>query len=383
MNEPEERTQAVFQILCSLGHTEFVYLLADLYSIRGWAPSITTGDPDTVGDLVANQVLPEPKSLAAYYYDGEGLSKEELGERLDRLHQDQLIVIVSGAPSDGAISLSRRNPVSIIGVGDIAEEIVRSSTLDVLRDHIPEESPLLDEYEALFSQIPKQTEREDGTMDGRSTDDEADQSTDDKSDESVVDDNPRKSGHTSPTDIPTLSENAIGTEGEFYGMEYLGHDFVSGNDDSGTLVGIEVFAKEHDIEIWPEKVSIQIASGYSYQCIKGYDAPLVNPLVSQLSSVWRGDSRVDIPAGGRVKMLLFFNSADPVQIKSIRYSKSYHLLFQMNRKQIEPRTGHNSSSTFSTEIGVSSNSSPNKQTNLPTEVRTLIDSLGYQIRTVE
>jgi hypothetical protein len=41
--------------------------------------------------------------------------------------------------------------VSIIGIGDIAEEIVRSSTLDVLRDHIPEENPLLDEYGALFS----------------------------------------------------------------------------------------------------------------------------------------------------------------------------------------------------------------------------------------
>lgn len=90
-------------------------------------------------------------------------------------------------------------------------------------------------------------------------------------------------------------------------MEYLGHDFVSGNDESGTLVGIEVFTKEHDIEIWPEKFSIKISSGYSYQCIKGYDAPLVNPLVSQLPSVWREDSRVDIPAGGRVKILLLLN----------------------------------------------------------------------------
>lgn len=380
MTSLEDKTQGAFEVLRSLGHTEFVYLLADLYSIRGWEPSITTGDPEEAGDLVANQILPEPKSLAVYYYDTEGLSKDKLSERFDRLQQDQLIVIVDGAPSDEAISFSHRHPVSIIGVGDIAKEIVFSSTLDVLRDHIPEESPLLDEHEGLFSQLPEQPERNNGTVDEVSTDSEDDQSIDDRSDESVgVDD-----GHTMPVTSSTLSEDVPGTEGEFYGMEYLGHDFVTGDEESGTLVAIEAFAKDYDITIRSENFTIQTESDYSYQGSDGRDIDLLGSIVGQLSSLWKGSGmESEIPTGGRVKILLFFDTSGPVNIKNIRYSGTYQFLFSMHWEQLEKETGYDAKHKFSTDIILSTAPSSDDQLELPTEIQSEISQLGYTISDME
>lgn len=401
VTDHEDEVQAVFEILTSLSHSEIAHILGDVYSIYGWKPTLTTDDHDTPGILVVNQILPEPKSLVIHYYGEDVLTDQELKDRLEKLDHHQLVVIVESAPTDQAVGFARHAPVSILGVGDIAEEIVASSMLDVLRANIPDTDPLLDKYDGLFSQLPEQTETDGEAVDDTAVDGEADESTDDTTDESiddndtdgdtdqsadgeteeVVDDTSRESEHVAPT---TLSEDAVRTEGEFFGMEHLGHDFVSGDDMAGTLVAIEVFAKEYDITIDPRNFTIQLMSGYSYQGSDGRDIDLLHSIVGQLSSTWKGSNkRSEVPAGGRIKLLLFFDTDRPDNIKSIRYSGQYQFLFSMHWEQLEEETGYDAQHTFSIDMGLSADPSPAKQPELPTDVRSELAKLGYTIVDVE
>lgn len=362
MTVPEEETQSVFKILQSLSHTEFVYLLADLYSIRGWVSSITTGDPDTVGDVVVSQILPEPKSIGVYYYDDEGLSKEELSERLEDLNQDKLIIVVSGAPSDEAMSLSQQNPVSIIGVGDIAEDVVHNSTIDVLREHIGEESPLLNKHKELFNQHSKRSDS--------STD-----STREPSSEVVE--------NESTTPATTRLGGTIEAENEFYSVEYLGHGFVSGDEGTGTVVALEISAKEHDMQIKPTHFSLQDASDYAYQGLES-DIPLLDPVVDRLSPPWRGASEsTPVPRKGRIKLLLLFASSDPVAISRIQHSCKLQDLLELNIMEIKSETDYHDTDHVDIELQFQTDSEPIAQSNLPVEVSNVIDDLDYTIHMAE
>lgn len=347
-----DEVQAVFEILTSLSHSEIAHILGDVYSIYGWKPTLTTDDDDTPGHLVVNQILPEPKSLVIHYYGEDVLTDQELEDRLEKLDHHQLVVIVESAPTDQAVGFARHAPVSILGVGDIAEEIVASSMLNVLRANIPDTDPLLEKYDGLFSQLPEQTETSEEPVDDTSADGGADESTDDATDEFVEEDAtdvetpsegtvtadsedlPEKAVYQQSADHPTLSDQSAGAQNQFFGVSYLGHECVEIEDSTVLFLAIEVFAKEYDIKLRPEHLTAHSAEQFSYEAARPRNIPLYNAVASELSAPWVTD-RTTISAGSKVNYLAAFTVPASTELQKVRYSSSLKNLLTMSNSQID------------------------------------------------
>jgi hypothetical protein len=171
----------------------------------------------------------------------------------------------------------------------------------------------------------------------------------------------------------TIDDGQIGSSGPIFGIIYLGYEFVSTQEEIGLLCAFEVFSKNYDIDIRPEKFKLFNQDGYSFDGQSSYDSKIVDSLSTELDEPWNFDGRSGkIPAGGKIKKLIFFQTGNSGPVSGIRYSAEYSRLFSMRNSQIEDVTGLGRYDWTSLDLEISE-SRP-----LPEPVAKELNALGNQ-----
>lgn len=159
----KRENQKLLRILQELEHTEFIYILADLCQTRGWHTYLNIGDTSTAVDLVANQIFPQPQSLAVIYFSQGKLTSQKIQEYSTDLDQDCTTIIAKDQPSEEALEVSSNSDINIISLGDLAQEIIMNSRIDIVKSNINKNSNLRENHTEFFEQTASvdQGERDD------------------------------------------------------------------------------------------------------------------------------------------------------------------------------------------------------------------------------
>jgi hypothetical protein len=363
---PDEQSQIILNILQELDHTDMVYLLGDLCAIRGWDPQVTIGNTSTSGDLIARSFIPAPESIALFIAGGADLTSEQLQKFAKQSNEDRLTVVtrdyVNRTEFEGEID----ERIRFLSDDDLVREILITSTIDILGSYLPDDSPYQDELAQWMDENQEIPQQESTVSDEPVPVEDTDKSTENNG--SASDMATDQTDYQTAETIPEQAADSIGAECQFYGMEYLGHDYVPHEEEPAMLIAFEVFAKEYDIEIRPNKFSLYSHDGFSYDGAKTWRIEWMTSVLEKLSHPWAGSIKT-IPAGGRIKFLAFIPTSEPVEPKKIRYSSNYYGLFTLSDEQIKTQLGKEIGTEVSTEMALDTTGRKKEFLGLPDEVQ--------------
>lgn len=298
---PKEQTQVVFEALQELNHTDFIYLLGDLCAYRGWDPEVRLGYAETYSDLVAYQVLPLTKSVALIYIDQGELTKDQVRKYVDSLSVDKLTIVVNNQPTEEAVTVASDNGIGIIGLRDVAKELVLLSVTDVLLSYLPEDGAIATEFEKEISNNPvsdtdSYVKKEDSADPGESPAD-----------------SPSASGPDSGSSpFGNLSERTLDdsfTEDTVMGIKFTGAKYFETPDElkNGYILSLEVASKGLSIRYWGKYLSVQDTDGFTHDAMAKSDELKALSKTNRLPSPWKikngGKWSASIPRSGKIKTL--------------------------------------------------------------------------------
>lgn len=350
---PDQLSRTILNILQELDHTDMVYLLGDLCAIRGWDPQVTIGDTSTPGDLIARSYIPAPESVALVVADEADVTSTRVQQFAKQSDEDRLS-IVTGGPVDRLKSAEEvHGTIGFLSHEDLVREILITSTADILETYLPGDSPYRNELAQLTAATQETPSQESILSDEPvpATETEGPESGS-KSANNGESDSETTTDQRNYQTAETISERAtdsIGAECEFFRIEYIGHDYAPAEDESGMFVAFDVFAKEYDIEIRPNHFFLYSSEGLSYEGARPWKTDWVTSVLKKLPPSWGG--RIDtVPAGGRIKYLVFVPTSEPVEPEKIRYTSNYAGLFTLSDEQIENQLGNGTRTEVSTEM---------------------------------
>jgi hypothetical protein len=361
---PDEQSQIILNILQELDHIDMVYLLGDLCAIRGWDPQVTIGNTSTSGDLIARSFIPAPESIALFVAGSADLTSEQLQKFAKQSNEDRLTVVtrdyVNRTEFEGEID----ERIRFLSDDDLVREILITSTIDILGTYLPDDSPYQDELAQWMDENQEISQQESTVSEEPVPAEDPDKSTDNNGSASDV-----TTDQADSQTVETISQEAPDSnaaECKFFGMEYLGHNYVAKEDDPGILMAFEVFAKEYDIKISASNFSLYSQEGFSYDGVLRME--WMRSVYNKLSAPW-GRGTDTVPKGGRIKFLAFFPTSEPVEPEKIRYSQIYYGLFNLSEEQIRDQLGKDINTEVSTEMALDTTSREGESLGLPDEVQ--------------
>lgn len=372
---PKEQAQVVFEALQELSHTDFTYLLGDLCAYRGWDPEVRLGDAETPGDLVVHQVLPLTESVALIYIDQGELTGDQVRKYIDRHNVDKLTIVVNNQPTEEAMTVASDNGIGLIGLGDIAKEIILLSATDVLLSYLPEDGAIATELEKDISNNPvpdttsytqQETEKEDSTDPNESTADSPSESD-------------PNSGSSPFGNISEQTLDDSFTEDIVIGIKFTGAKYYETPDDleDGYILSLEVASKGLATKYWGKRLSVQDTDGFTHEAMSKSDELKALKEADSLPSPWKikdgWNWSASIPRSGKIKTLAIVPCVPGTRFSTWSYEHSTWAIEEDDDliEETVPKNEFKLKGTFEDwDVLLDSG--------LPDEVEKGLTSLGYQ-----
>lgn len=366
---PDKQSQTILNAIKELDHTEVVYLLGDLCAIRGWDPQVTIGDTRTPGDLIARSFIPTPESIAILVTDGADLTSEKLQQFVNQSNEDRITIVTRDYINKTEYEGDIDETLGFLSFEGLAREVLITSTADILKTYIPDDSTYQDDLEQLIAENQEAAPQKSTVSEEPVPAEDADELSSD--DESTSGEETDQTDYQAAETIPEQPENSISVENEFYGMEYLGHEYAPIEEGGGIFVALEIVAKEYDIDIRPSHFSLHSSEEFSYDGARPYRTDWLKTILKELPAPW-GGSIETISAGGKIKFLAFFPTSGTLKLEKIRYTSNYAGLLTLSDEQIENQLGKGIGTETSTEILIGETNSKKGLSGLPDEVEKAI-----------
>jgi hypothetical protein len=347
MPETDALEEAVFQAIQNLSHTDTVYFFGDLCAVNGWNPRVTIGDDETAADLIATRTIPHPESIAFVNFDDGTPSSSYVDDLLQGITADRVTILVHEPPSRELVDRAGAETFSFLGLGDLTAEVSRISVVEYLQKYFAEDSDTFERLGRFVTTVQTQTSEPAGS-ESDERDDSAAEPDEEGASEGDIDEEPDPEipvqdlpeTYERGTSKTTIEQDQIGSSGSIFGIIYLGHDWVSTREESGVVCAFDVFAKEYDIEIRPDQFTVHVDDGFSFEGQSSRESKMIDALSTQLDPPWVfGGYSEEIPAGGKVKKLVFFPTGASESLSGVRHSTKYTRLLTMGTSQIEDHTG--------------------------------------------
>lgn len=295
MITPEQAEQLIGEILSSLGHVDFAYVVADICTLAGWDTEVGIGNPETVGDVVAMQSFPHPHTVSVVCQTDGGLTRDELADLHESARQDALLVVVAQAqPSAETIEFARAEGILLFSPYDLAPDIVSEAGIELINQYVGRDEELSTEFVKEMEQLVAFKQELEAT-DSRAG--------------------------TGPPDLPQAGTRPIvqtaDTRVGVYGIEYL----MADGDIDVVLVAVRL---EHatDAQFSPDEFTLETANRGKFTGAVPESESDVGQLVQKLASVIEPEwttSTSRLPAGEIMRCLVLFEVAGDVELTSIKY----------------------------------------------------------------
>jgi hypothetical protein len=290
METDEKEIQLLTTILDDFRHSTFLSFVSDICFTKGLQSQLTIGDPETTGGLLVGQTFPTVQTIEVVYHDSGPLTKSDLQDYIDNFEQtphSELTIISREQPSSDMRAVADDHDIGLLGLADVAQEVTVMAALEVVANYVEDDEELLANHTSTLVDI--------GYYSGSR-------------------DSPSRGG-------------SVGVSNQFLELELLGYDMYTSNDNgtSGMLVAMEAKAKACDLDFDVENFTFHATDEYAFSGVNrdrhdDESKELVVSLNKALTGEWSDYVYgLEVPAGGRVKFVVYF----PVQVEKtlsrIRY----------------------------------------------------------------
>lgn len=301
-----EISNRLSRLLHDLDHTTLTYFVADIYQLQGWDAEIRVGESNTEGDLVLSQYLPYPRSVNFHIQVNEQLEKQWLEGVLTRtqFHSGTAItILVHEQPTTGALELATNNDIGIVGVADLADEIVSYQLFGFVAEFLADDDHLASTYAELLEEL-------------RTADPALGAPTDDSSTTcSTADEQPEN-----PRERPL-------TENKQLSLGLIGYDTCDrGSGETGILLAVKITAKE-SIEIIPESCILEFETSEQRQPLKPSNSTVLTKSAGILGSEW-SVGETSLTTGNSTNYLVYIDQTTDLNALEALYLSNLRLPLQ-------------------------------------------------------
>lgn len=353
--------QKLLQILQELEHTEFIYILADICQIRGWNTYLNIGNPNNDIDLVANQIFPQPQSIAVIYYNQGKLTSETVREYSKDSDEDKITIIAKNHPSEEALEISSKADIDVISLRDIVQEIILNSGEEVIKSNVNKNSRLREEYSGFFEQTLQD-----------------DQSDDNNSKPRYIGIIPREDNSNQTDSGQELDDHYY--KDKYIGIKVTGAKYYEGTNtmDSGYIFSLAVRSTGLRMKYWGKYLSGIDSEGNTYSTASNLIEFKTLAEMDRLSS-WslRGDDGwpTSVPQSGDIKTLAVIHCPENTEFSKLEYDADYPWCIQ-EEDEVVSKFSSDSDSIGKIQIELD-NWSELLDQGLPEKVDKSLKSVGY------
>lgn len=261
-SDPDEVSNAVYQLLTKFDHTSLTYLIENLCQLQGLVTEMTKGDPSTGGDLVVRNVLPYPQSIIISNQIDTRVDETSLQDLLAESTQNETkyTVVTARQPTESALVFASDHDIGIIGVGDLVEVVLTQGAIELVVEYAKEDDQIVSTHEDLLLAL----------------DDSSQGFTDEQGPE----------GTATGEESAKRPRNRPISENDRLSLGLVGYDMYAPDDTvEGVLIAVKLTAKEQT-EINASAFSLTFADGTTVETISEAESPLVGKLEGILQPQW-------------------------------------------------------------------------------------------------
>ena len=286
---------SVYQLLQELDQGSLADLIADFCTVNGWFSEVQLENSPQYAEILATKTLPYPESVRIIVPVTTRLDDEDVQEIITRSSGGGHLstIVVKEKPTDEALMAAQEEGISIVGIGDLTEDILSQGMVELVVDYARKFDRIIDEYDDKIAALKRQSGTSTGEPIGTS------EESDDASNSS-----------TQPRDRPYAENDRLS-------VGLIGYDFyIPSSSAHGVFVAVKIEAKQ-PVELSAEDFSLSFTGGTQRSSVSQADSSFLSPLARILQPAWAFGS-LSLDEGETIKYVLYVpQSGDDERPKAV------------------------------------------------------------------
>lgn len=278
----DELGESVYQLLVEIDQVLITDLIADLCALDGWSTRVRMDDSSQYAEIIATRRLPYPESVRIMVSISTQFSKRDVDRATSNEADDGSLstIVVKSKPSDEALAAARERGISVIGIGDVTEEILSRGTIDLVINYASDIQRIVNNYDEELSLLESWSGK---TNSQESSDSEMDNDTHDS--------------QTLPRTRPEAESNRLS-------VGLVGYDLYSpSSTTNGVFIAVKLQAKE-SLQLSAEDFALGFTDGTQRSAAGEADSSSLSKIAGVLEPEWTLGS-LSLSEGETAKYVLY------------------------------------------------------------------------------